>query len=135
MRQFMAIAKALADESRVRLLMFLRGGELCVCQIIEMLGLAPSTVSKHLSVLQRAGLVEGRKEGRWIYYRVADQAALARTATDWMHKCLENDSVVLHDAERLARVLKMDMKLLCARYSSQTVRRRSLRRKKRESHR
>jgi ArsR family transcriptional regulator len=59
------IAKALSDASRVRTLMFLRGGELCVCQIIEMLGLAPSTVSRHMNVLQRAGLVRARKQGRW----------------------------------------------------------------------
>jgi len=53
--------------------MMLSGGELCACQIIEMLGLAPSTVSKHMSILRQAGLVETRKEGRWIYYRLAEE--------------------------------------------------------------
>ena len=47
------------------------GGELCACQITELFGLAPSTMSKHLSILYQAGLVDSRKEGRWIYFRVA----------------------------------------------------------------
>jgi ArsR family transcriptional regulator, arsenate/arsenite/antimonite-responsive transcriptional repressor len=73
MKEFMAVAKALADENRTRVLMFLRDGELCVCRIVEMLALAPSTVSKHLNVLYQAGLVESRKEGRWIYYRLPER--------------------------------------------------------------
>ena len=72
LREFMDITRALSDENRVRTLMFLREGELCVCQIIEMLGLAPSTVSKHLSILKQARLVETRKKGRWIYYRLPE---------------------------------------------------------------
>ena len=66
MREFMAVAKALADDNRTRALMCLRAGELCVCRIIALLELAPSTVSKHLDILRRAGLVESHKEGRWI---------------------------------------------------------------------
>ena len=72
MREFIDINKALSDESRVRALLALRDQELCVCQLIELLGLAPSTVSKHMTILKQAGLVEGRKDGRWIYYRLAD---------------------------------------------------------------
>ena len=51
MKEFLAITKALSDENRVRALMALTGGELCVCQVIELLGLTPSTVSKHLAAL------------------------------------------------------------------------------------
>ena len=68
MRDFMNITKALADETRVRILMALRDGELCVCQITELFGMAPSTISKHLSILFQAGLVESRKTERWVYY-------------------------------------------------------------------
>ena len=75
MREFMNITKALADENRVRTLLALRKGELCVCQITELFGLAPSTVSKHLSILFQAGLVESRKEGRWIYYQLPGRNA------------------------------------------------------------
>ena len=51
------------------------GRELCVCQIVELLGLAPSTVSKHLAILKQARLVDSRKEGRWMFYRLADEDA------------------------------------------------------------
>ena len=51
MREFMAVARALGDENRVRMLLALEGGELCVCQITELFGLAASTTSKHLSIL------------------------------------------------------------------------------------
>jgi len=67
MRDFMSITKALSDENRVRALFALRQRELCVCQIIEFLNLVPSTVSKHMAILKQAHLVEGQKNGRWIY--------------------------------------------------------------------
>ena len=69
MNELLNITRALADESRVRALLALRQGELCVCQLTELFGAAPSTVSKHLSVLYQAGLVESRKEGRWVRCR------------------------------------------------------------------
>ena len=90
MREFMTITKALSDANRVRILLALRRRELCVCQITELFGLAPSTVSKHLSVLNHAGLVQSRKTERWVYYRLADRTApvTAREALDWVHKSL-----------------------------------------------
>jgi DNA-binding transcriptional ArsR family regulator len=75
MRDFMAITKALSDPNRVRMLVALRRGELCVCQITELFGFAPSTVSKHLSILHHAGLIQSRKAERWVYYRLADKSA------------------------------------------------------------
>ncbi len=61
MRGFMNITRALADESRIRVLFAVREGELCACQIVEFLALAGSTVSKHLSALYQAGLVTTRR--------------------------------------------------------------------------
>ena len=118
MKEFLSVTKALADESRVRVLLFLRGGELCLCQIVEMLGLAPSTVSKHMAVLHQAGLVESRKEGRWMYYRLAGRGAppCAREAIRWVHKGLEKDPQVLADAKRLGKVSKMSKEDLCLCY-------------------
>ena len=120
MKPFMAVAKAVADESRVRVLMFLRGGELCVCQIIEMLGLAPSTVSKHMSVLAQAGLVESRKEGRWVYYRLPGEDAppCVRNGLAWVDACLRQDGRVQEDGERLRRVRCMSRDELCAHYGA-----------------
>ncbi len=117
MREFIGIAKALADENRARTLMFLERGELCVCQIIEMLGLAPSTVSKHLSILHQAGLVESRKQGRWIYYRQTDAPSpCAAAALDWANNCLGRDRRVRADRKQLRPVRKADLKELCECY-------------------
>ncbi len=117
MREFMNISKALADESRVRMLLALRGGELCVCQITELFGLAPSTISKHLSILYQAGLVESRKEGRWIYYRLPGKEApkVVREAIDWVARSVNGEQRVADDAMRLKKVQAMDPAELCKR--------------------
>ena len=117
MREFMNITKALADENRVRTLLALRKGELCVCQITELFGLAPSTVSKHLSILFQAGLVESRKDGRWIYYKLPDQHAPVevREAIDWVEKALADNPNVLEDNKHLKKILKQDPAELCKR--------------------
>jgi ArsR family transcriptional regulator len=70
LRDFITVAKAIADPTRARIIKMLEGGELCVCHITERLGLAQSTVSKHLQLLRGAGLVVDRKEGLWVYYRL-----------------------------------------------------------------
>ena len=117
MREFMKLTKALADENRVRMLLALRHGELCVCQITELFGLAMSTVSKHLSVLYQAGLAESRKEGRWIYYRLPGKAAplSVRRAIDWVAQSVNGDQRAAEDAARLKKILKMDPAELCKR--------------------
>jgi len=117
MIEILNITKALSDENRIRALMMLSGGELCVCQIIEMLGLAPSTVSKHMSILRQAGLVETHKEGRWIYYRLADRKALkACEILDWLQRHLKNDKRILDDVKQLRRMQKMSKDELCECY-------------------
>ena len=117
MREFMNITKALADEHRVRTLLALREGELCVCQITELFGLAPSTVSKHLSILFQAGLVESRKDGRWIYYQLPgkDAPVVVRKALDWIEKALADNPQVLADDKQLKKILKQDPAELCKR--------------------
>lgn len=113
----MNITKALADDNRVRTLLALRQGEVCVCQITALFGLAPSTMSKHLSVLSQAGLVDSRKEGRWIYYRLPDKTApvVVREALDWVEKSMSDQPQVLQDKEQLKKILKQDPAELCKR--------------------
>ena len=117
MREFMNITKALADENRVRVLLALRKRELCVCQITELFGLAPSTVSKHLSILSQAGLLESRKDGRWIYYRLPgkDAPVAVREAIDWVVKSLEDNPRVANDVREVNQILKADPVDLCRR--------------------
>ena len=113
----MRITKALADENRVRILMALRGGELCVCQIAELLGLSASTISSHLSILHRADMVLSRKKGRWIFYRLAVPGGPDEVcgAMNWVCGCVGKDSRIMLDAERLKEVLKQDASELCKR--------------------
>lgn len=117
MKEFLNLTRALADENRLRLLLALRGGELCACQLTELLGLAPSTVSKHLFLLKHAGLVESRKQGRWIYFQLTGKGApvAVREAMDWVNKSLGRSSAALTDAGRLKQILKEDPSELCKR--------------------
>jgi len=64
------VANALANANRLMILDALARGEMCVCEIVEMLGCDQSTVSKHLALLKNAGLVEDRREGQWAHYRL-----------------------------------------------------------------
>ncbi len=117
MREFMNITRALADTHRVRALLALRARELCVCQITELFGLAPSTVSKHLSILYQARLVESRKAGRWIYYRLPDRDApvTVRRALEWVARSVDGERQVAEDGTRLKKIQAMDPVELCRR--------------------
>ena len=70
--------KALADETRLRILRLLEVREMCVCEIMVALDLTQPTASHHLGLLENAGLVKARKEGKWVFYSIAD------------HKLIEN---------------------------------------------
>jgi ArsR family transcriptional regulator len=117
MRDFMAITKALADPNRVRILLALRPGELCVCQITELFGFAPSTISKHLSILHHAGLILSRKADRWVYYRLVDKSAsvTVREAMGWVHKSLGKSDAAVVDAKKLKAILASDLAEICRR--------------------
>ncbi|MEW6249321.1 MAG: metalloregulator ArsR/SmtB family transcription factor [Planctomycetota bacterium] len=120
MREFLNMAKALSDPARVRVLAALRGGELCLCHFIALLGLSPSTVSKHLDILYQAGLVERRKAGRWCYFRLAGRGAPAavRGALRWVETALANVPEVEGDAARVTRLRKADVKELACCYKA-----------------
>jgi ArsR family transcriptional regulator len=115
MKSVLLITKALADRQRVRMLLLLQGRELCVCQVIAVLELAPSTISKHLSILSAAGLVEHRKEGRWAYYRLAGRSAdfTVRSALQWVAQSLRHDEAIAKDLKKLNGVLRCDPEALC----------------------
>jgi DNA-binding transcriptional ArsR family regulator len=120
LEEFIAIANALADENRVRALLALRGGELCLCQVIELLRLAPSTVSKHMSILRQAGLVHARKEGRWMYYRlpdpqVDDVPAAVGEALEFVRTCVGKCDTAREDVRSVCCIVKEKPEDLCKR--------------------
>ena len=123
MFEFLNITKALAEENRLRILLALDGQELCVCQLIELLELAPSTVSKHMAVLRQARLVNGRKDGRWMYYRLADERATTevKEALTWVKKSLSQDESIGEDVKRLKQILKIDREVLCSQQDRSSV--------------
>ena len=117
MQDILAITKALADENRLRALMMLRGQELCACQVIEVLGLAPSTVSKHMTILRQAGLVQARKDGRWMHYSLPGRgmARSVRQALSFVKANLADSVQTKQDDKALQRVLSIDKENLCKR--------------------
>jgi ArsR family transcriptional regulator len=96
--------KALADATRLRILGLLLTGEVCVCNIHESLKIPQSKTSRHLAYLRRAGLVETRRDGLWIHYRLGTLAdpVLAAIADATRHALTHVDSVN-RDAERLRK--------------------------------
>ena len=72
MKQFIKVMKALSDPNRVKMIKILQSRELCVCEIKEALGIAQSTASKHLKILEDAGLIKSFKDGLWVNYSLAD---------------------------------------------------------------
>lgn len=74
MREFIKVMKALSDPNRVKIVKMLEHRVLCVCEIQEALGLAQSTASKHLKILEEADLITYSKEGLWVNYRLSDGA-------------------------------------------------------------
>lgn len=113
----MGIIQALADQNRVRIVLALQEQELCVCQVVELLQLAPSTVSKHLSILRQARLVRGRKEGRWMFYRLsgADASETVRQAITWVGGSLSNDPTIAQDRVAVKKILEIPREQLCER--------------------
>ncbi len=116
-KSFIPITKALSDPNRVRALLALREQELCVCRIIELLQLAPSTVSKHLTLLKQAGLIESRKAGRWMHYRLPDAQNIPAWKTfDWVFQSVENSEEIKDDQKRLKEIMTIDLEELTQIY-------------------
>ena len=94
-----------------------RTGSCAFARLPNCLGLAVSTVSKHLSILYQAGLLNARKEGRWMFYSLPGKGAptAAREAVGWVRRSLAGSERMAEDAKRLKKVLAMDLSELCKR--------------------
>ena len=98
------LLQALGDRTRLRILGLLVTGEVCVCHIHESLRVSQPKVSRHLAYLRRAGLVETRREGLWVYYRLAKSAdPLILTIRDVVAHTLAHVPGIRRDAERLQK--------------------------------
>jgi DNA-binding transcriptional ArsR family regulator len=107
-----AVFKAAGHPARLRILRMLRPGALCVCQITAVLELAASTVSAHLAELKRAGLVTERKDGRWVSYRLGEDAA-ARAVLEQVWALTAQDPLVESDARLVRGLRRVPVERLC----------------------
>ncbi|HHB76041.1 MAG TPA: ArsR family transcriptional regulator [Desulfobulbus sp.] len=106
MKETVQIFKALSEEIRLRILALLFHGELCVCDLMEVLEIPQSTISRHLAYLRNAGLVTGERRGKWMYYRLASNAGKpARALLDLLAENLPQLSVINQDHCRLVTYL------------------------------
>ncbi len=106
------IFKALSEPNRIRIVKMLQQKSLCVCEITEILQLAASTVSKHLSILKNAGFIIDEKDNKWINYKInpnpEDAGVLSSLFS--VKLLMENDEVIKKDREMLQKV---DREILC----------------------
>lgn len=98
------VFRAFADETRLRILNLLKQKEeLCVCELIEVLHMGQSKVSRHLAYLKRAGLVQDRKEGLWSYYSLTKtKGTFHRRLIACLDECFNEVSILKKDADSLA---------------------------------
>jgi DNA-binding transcriptional ArsR family regulator len=108
------VLKAAGEPSRLRILKVLEDGELCGCHLVELLGFAQPTVSRHLSILRAAGLVSERKDGRWTYYRLPRRAEFAGKILRAIHDLNDDDPTVLEDREQCRRFREIPVGEFCA---------------------
>jgi ArsR family transcriptional regulator len=102
MKSFIRVMKALSDPSRVKIVKMLQHKEMCVCEIKAALGLAQPTVSKHLKVLEDAGLVQSKKNGLWVNYSLSGGDGSPYAAT-----LLANLKHWFQDEPDIAQLVKM----------------------------
>ncbi len=112
MREFIKVMKALSDPNRVKMIKLLQRRVLCVCEIQEALGLAQSTASKHLKILEEAGLITYLKEGPWVNYRLADgtRSPYVANLLGNLRHWLEDDADVAALVDRLPEI---DRETIC----------------------
>ena len=102
------LGQAIADSTRIRILVALLRSELCVCELVDALEISQSTLSSHLQVLRQTGMVRTRKEGRWIYYYLEKRkAALMNALFSLFKKDIGRDPGLVRDAQRIDRRLVM----------------------------
>lgn len=113
MREFIKVMKALSDPNRVKIVKLLQRRVLCVCEIKEALGLAQSSASKHLKILEEAGLITYSKDGLWVNYRLTEgaESPYAATLLGNLKHWLEEDAEI---AKIVVRLPEIQRENICA---------------------
>ncbi len=99
LRPLSRVFRALGDETRLRIVALLAHGELCVCHVEQALDLSQPNASRQLGILKMAGVVDGRRDGTWVYYRIAEQE----------HEAVQRVLAILTESLATRRALKSDL--------------------------
>ena len=112
MRTLVKILKALSDSNRIRIIKMLEVRPLCVCEITAVLGLATSTVSKHLSILRDAGFIFDQKENKWVNYHLnkVSQLQYVKELLPLLEKWLPDSQIIMQDRDK---VMVVDREKIC----------------------
>lgn len=104
MHDLILLSKAFADPTRIRILNVLRKTESCVCELCDALEISQSTLSTHLQVIRQAGIVDTRKEGTWVYYRIDERVMpLLETFFAYDQDAISADKRMKRDRERIEK--------------------------------
>lgn len=112
MRTLVKILKALSDSNRIRIIKMLEVRPLCVCEITAVLGLATSTVSKHLSILRDTGFIFDQKENKWVNYHLnkVSQLQYVKELLPLLEKWLPDSQIIMQDRDK---VMVVDREKIC----------------------
>jgi len=113
-RENTKLFKALSDDSRLRILKMLQSKSLCVCEIQDILGLATSTVSKHLSILRDAGFLTEQKDGKWVNYMINPRPSDPRISSilSSLDFWISDEKMIIADKKKLN---KIDRHIVCSK--------------------
>jgi ArsR family transcriptional regulator len=115
MKELVQMYKALADETRLRIVFLLQtGGELCVCDLMAVLNLPQSTVSRHLAYMRSSGLVSDTRKGVWMYYRLREQEPLLSGVLHVLKEQFLRNKTAKADRQRLSGYLASKKANACA---------------------
>jgi ArsR family transcriptional regulator len=114
MEKLTALFKALSDRNRLRVVAaLLKHNELCACQLTELIQVTGATASRHMGVLIASGLVDSRKDGRWVYYRIRREQTDAGVLIGWIESQLSRDPDIALDAKSLDEITSCEPEDLC----------------------
>jgi len=108
MRDLAKAFKALSDETRIRMLKLLFEGELCVCEIMQVLEISQSRASRNLGILREAGLLKDRRDGQWVHYSLSKESVTSYAPLlELLNQSLNQDETILKDKEKFKEVVKL----------------------------
>jgi len=114
MEQLLSVFKALSDRNRLRVFAALTAHEeLCACQITELLGITGATASRHMGLLLSARLVQSRKEGRWVHYRLNHDSPSFAPVMEWVQGQFRDDIDIRQDKTTLKEITSCQPEELC----------------------